>query len=532
MRRRRPDQKQLSSRKEFKTRTIYRQPSPLDRVDENPSPNSSTPNRDKIVAFSPFLDDFEINTTKDSVTYSSGSKSHSSPRANLSELPNRLIAEESTDHLHTVAPLFCSFIRPPPENISEESLEYLSRKEAFEIPSTEFRDELIRSYINYVHPTLPVVNLQSLLCAVEGDNKYEGTLSLLVFQSIMFIGALYVNLSSFRNMGFHTREKAIRVLFNRAKLLYEFDFEPDEVAVVQALLLMSYCGNLTGGYKDGRHWTGIAVSICLKEQGECDNARSILDSQYLRRRVWWCCFLRELVQSLFAKLPPRMVVSHLSYRVLDSSDIEIISTEKNGPDSAARDTAILRDPCKQNELVKIFLDHMRLCIQFSKFLEKGKDGIDVDAFELVTWSQQLHIPSHWTLSAPDSLVDGVECIALHGAVVRITYFRVINDLHLRQVSTLTKQAALQDDISYLQRSAHRRFLQSSREMVTLGIYFYKLDLLEFLPVYILESLLSATQTFLDNIDNTLIGMVGEDGSRCETEIAALKSKLQSLLKFP
>ena len=48
-----------------------------------------------------------------------------------------------------------------------EDLEYLQRKGAFALPEARIRDDLVRTYFRYVHPSLPIVDAQEFL------TKYE-----------------------------------------------------------------------------------------------------------------------------------------------------------------------------------------------------------------------------------------------------------------------------------------------------------------------------------------------------------------------
>jgi len=65
-------------------------------------------------------------------------------------------------------------------------------------------------------------------------------MSILLFQAIMFAGLAAVDPEVINNMGFRTTKEAREHFFNRVRLLYEFDVEPSEIAVLQSLLLMSW----------------------------------------------------------------------------------------------------------------------------------------------------------------------------------------------------------------------------------------------------------------------------------------------------
>ena len=79
--------------------------------------------------------------------------------------------------------------------MSPEDAEFLQHKGALSLPAADVRNEILKSYIEYVDPFMPVLDLREFLRIVEsGDGKSE-KISLQVFQAVMFAGSAFVDIS-------------------------------------------------------------------------------------------------------------------------------------------------------------------------------------------------------------------------------------------------------------------------------------------------------------------------------------------------
>lgn len=114
-------------------------------------------------------------------------------------------------------PAIPSFLKPPPPHIRSDDIEYLHRKGALLVPEPELRDALLASYIAFIHPTLPILDLRTFIAAIEHPGHY-GQLSLLLFQAIMFAGSAWVDIKLLRKLGFLTRKAARKSLYQKARV--------------------------------------------------------------------------------------------------------------------------------------------------------------------------------------------------------------------------------------------------------------------------------------------------------------------------
>lgn len=108
------------------------------------------------------------------------------------------------------------YILPPGRTIDGEDVEYLKRRGALSIPEPSLRDQLLLSFILYVNPFIPVLDLQDLINAIEGQNGAR--ISLILFQAIMFAGTAFVDSQLLIDAGFKNRMEARTFFFRKIKV--------------------------------------------------------------------------------------------------------------------------------------------------------------------------------------------------------------------------------------------------------------------------------------------------------------------------
>lgn len=110
------------------------------------------------------------------------------------------------------------YIKPLPHRMNADDIHYLWKKGALSIPATTFRNELIRCYVEYVHPYMPLIDLNEFLQIVDDGHGHSGKLSLLLFQAVMFAGTAFVEMSYLENAGFSTRKAARKAFYQKARV--------------------------------------------------------------------------------------------------------------------------------------------------------------------------------------------------------------------------------------------------------------------------------------------------------------------------
>lgn len=110
------------------------------------------------------------------------------------------------------------YLAPLPTHMDLEDADYLRRKGALSVPEPVLRDALIRSYIEYIHPTLPVLDLHDFVKSISAPASCNKKLSLLLFQAVMFAGISWIDIRLLRKLGFLTRKSARKSLFHKVRV--------------------------------------------------------------------------------------------------------------------------------------------------------------------------------------------------------------------------------------------------------------------------------------------------------------------------
>ncbi|KAF4975212.1 hypothetical protein FZEAL_7969 [Fusarium zealandicum] len=204
------------------------------------------------------------------------------------------------------------FLKAP--DIRDCDLSHLQAQGCLQLPSKTILDEFIRHYFLYVHPMLPLLN--------EADfwKSYEATLpdaglecggspvSLFLLQAMMFASCTFVTKESLQVLGFPDIHQAKESFYTKAKMLYEFNTDPDPVSIAQAALLLTYwCPTFRPGpRKPNSKWLRIAVNHCktckadkyATTHQDRDITAQDLKKQNVLKRVWWCCIIRDRIMPI------------------------------------------------------------------------------------------------------------------------------------------------------------------------------------------------------------------------------------------
>lgn len=109
-------------------------------------------------------------------------------------------------------------VSPLPLSWTEEDVQYISAKQVLTIPEPELRNALLRSYIDWVHPLCPVLDLEEFLTAIARLDGSRGKISLLVLHTVLLTGATFVDEQYLVAAGYRSRLAARKSFFLRAKV--------------------------------------------------------------------------------------------------------------------------------------------------------------------------------------------------------------------------------------------------------------------------------------------------------------------------
>lgn len=394
-----------------------------------------------------------------------------------------------------------------PNRILAEDVDYLQRKGAFLIPEVHLRNELLRCYVQYVHPYMPLLELQELLTAV-GKSDGSSTISLLLFQAVMFAGTAYIDMRYLTAQGYDSRKAARKAFFQRAKLLYDFDYEVDRVSVVQAVLLMTYWYESPDDPKDIWHWLGVAISLARTIGLNCNTSSSPLSpqKQKLWKRIWWCCYMRDRLVAIGMRRPIRIRDDDFDVPMLEVSDFE---TQSLPPElnRMIGGCSVMRDQSKRELLAQMCISVVKCCQVMTRVLaaqysmlghrlgatqettmrlvpkKAAADPAEVMKCDrdLEQWYEALPMQLRYfknTSPREQNVQNDGEVINLHRALLMGIYLTTTSALHRPQMMPAMPNLVIEPELKELSK---RRVREAASAITDIFRDLYSRDVIRYLP---------------------------------------------------
>ncbi|UPX11112.1 uncharacterized protein EKO05_0001735 [Ascochyta rabiei] len=348
------------------------------------------------------------------------------------------------------------FIKPLPNKIGPEEISYLEKKGALTVPKGTLRSEMLRVYIEFVHPYMPLLDLHDFLTIIDRSDGSKGKVSLILFQAVMFAGSAFVDMSHLRSAGYATRKEARKDFFQKTRILYDFDYESDRVSLVQALLLLTYYYETPDDQKDTWHWMGVATSVAhtIGLHRNPDNANLDTKRAKLWKRIWWSTYMRDRLIALGMRRPTRIKSEDFDVPMLTLDDFEIAPI----PDSVTcvpADCRVARDVDVQRQLAIMCIEKARLCLCISHVLSKqycvlnNNQGLQNDRTTMMLLPKKLDPATSevktcdeelqkWVNEMPEDArytdkPSGEAAIDLARSLLHMVFFTTLSALHRPQV---------------------------------------------------------------------------------------------------
>nr|OQO29151.1 hypothetical protein B0A51_03855 [Rachicladosporium sp. CCFEE 5018] len=405
-----------------------------------------------------------------------------------------------------------AYIKPFPAKFDQDDIVYLRNKGAMTIPGDELRDQLLKAFIEFIHPYMPLLDLQALVRAIDGDDGVE-QISLLLFQSIMFAAVASVEMMYLRNAGYTSRREARRDFFNKTRLLYDFDYESDRVSLIQSLLLMTYWYETPDDQKDSQHWMGIAVSLShtIGLHRSPDKTAVVNPARKkLWKRIWWSTYMRDRLIALGMRRPTRIKDSDFDVSMLEVNDFEM-TVLSDGPSCIPADCHVMRDLEQQRQLAIMCIEKAKLCVcvsnvlsvQYSvlhhnhgvnnsdsntrttgmlvaKVAEPGNHSVQACHVALQEWKAGLPLEAEYIAPTWPDVDLGHESVALNRSLLHMIYFATLSALHRPQVlpGNGLPPRSVEADVIELSRKAVRL---AAVEITAIAHTLHTLDLVRLLP---------------------------------------------------
>jgi hypothetical protein len=118
------------------------------------------------------------------------------------------------------------FIKPLPAKIGPDEIAYLEKKGALTVPRGTLRSEMLRAYVEFVHPYMPLLDLHDFLTMIDRRDGRKGQVSLILFQAVMFAGSAFVDMEHLRTAGYATRKDARKDFFQKTRVSETYQSGP------------------------------------------------------------------------------------------------------------------------------------------------------------------------------------------------------------------------------------------------------------------------------------------------------------------
>ncbi|TVY37862.1 Cutinase transcription factor 1 beta [Lachnellula occidentalis] len=399
------------------------------------------------------------------------------------------------------------YLKSLPQRITSVDVDYLFAKGALSLPETSVRNALLQSYIEYVHPYMPLIDAHEVLHIIDEGTGQSGELSLLLFQAIMFAGTAFVDMEMLRKAGFSSRKSARKAFFQKARVLYDFDYELDRLALVQSLLLMTYWYETPDDQKDTWHWMGVAISLAhtIGLHRNPDKSNMEPKQKKLWKRIWWSCFMRDRLVALGMRRPTRVKDEDYDVPMLTADDFDVnplpLSNSIIPPEAT-----LARDVEAQKQIAQMCIAKAKLCLCISHVLsaqysvliknqgmqgQEGNTRSSVMLFpkkldqtdEVRRCDEEL---SEWISTLPESCAYSNEMtmgnsgpsIFVQRSLLHMIYFTTLSALHRPQV---LPSGALPDSSRELQDLSRKKVREASREITRISQALHTRGLEKYLP---------------------------------------------------
>ncbi|KAJ5465297.1 uncharacterized protein N7458_000983 [Penicillium daleae] len=353
------------------------------------------------------------------------------------------------------------FVRKPSSRLQVEDVDYLALTGALTVPDTELRNELLKAYVHYVHPSMPILDISVLIQSIVLENGMR-PLSLLLFQAMMFAAMVYIDFEHPRVAGYANRKVARETFFMRARRLYDLEYETDPISLVQSLLLMTHNDEMNADSKDSWHWLGISISLAYSiglHRGSRNHYKSVCNYG-MWKRIWWSIYISDRLLALAMRQPMRIRDCDFDVPMVTTDDFSLLPVSENVIRFLGY-SEVLQNAGYQRHLIIMFIERSKLCVTLGHVLsaqypdlnnQVGSMGNTNNRItitrrflgdlseiwqcdqELEAWRSQLPPTIQFSPVAPGELDEGQKVMHLHRALLEMIYLATSSALHCPELA--------------------------------------------------------------------------------------------------
>ncbi|KAF5718517.1 cutinase transcription factor 1 beta [Fusarium mundagurra] len=186
--------------------------------------------------------------------------------------------------------------------LEPDDVYYLESRNCLSVPTPDALDHFIREYFLHVHPGLPLLDEAQFWAVYSGDKEPCGgtTISLFLFQAMLFTSCSFVPFSTLKCLGFTSRRNAREKYYRRAKLLLDICCGRDLISNAQGALLLTYYATTRDRARTNSILLATAIQYAQGAEADQFHKRPDQDSDMTNslKRLWWCCIVRDRILPL------------------------------------------------------------------------------------------------------------------------------------------------------------------------------------------------------------------------------------------
>ena len=99
-----------------------------------------------------------------------------------------------------------------------EYVTFLQSQNVFSLPPTSVQCELVKSFVEYIYPRMPLLDLEGFLGCINCSNGSSGQLGLALYSAILFAGSTHVDQEVVSNYGYSDRRLLSKELYKRTQV--------------------------------------------------------------------------------------------------------------------------------------------------------------------------------------------------------------------------------------------------------------------------------------------------------------------------
>lgn len=190
----------------------------------------------------------------------------------------------------------------------------------FSIPDEETCWKFIHNYFEYINPQLPLIDKTNFY---ETYADLRNPPSLLLLNSVLFVGAWHTNSESESSEEQFESVKIAQVFLKRARYLYEYSIECEPIALIQSLLCFCFDNeNMSNIAKNDYYWVHTAVGVAYAygfHQKPASNLPSY--KKRMQKRLFWILFFKDRITAFGYSRPSAINLNDCDQDMLNLSDL-------------------------------------------------------------------------------------------------------------------------------------------------------------------------------------------------------------------